>query len=321
MGNNNVFMSILLIALILIGGCLEGKTPSGIANKPAFKGICPQNLPIYQSTGFLVENQSIEFVGVYAKDSWELIGYEPHPCLQWMGAWQCSILYTEKNREGISSLRRASCPGYVEGRFPEDGGYRVDRSCCLNNGNCSLIKGSYLEDELCSVIVEDPKTERACYTSPIKLDRPLEGVDDRKYVRVRGYLTPSHRTQPVELEEQKKQHFILEVDSHSELPITVNSSEAGGICRENLMQNMESLREYCSENNFSCKIEQPLDNPLIAGLSPEVKWVVAIPLGSKQLSDRDLQLQLNMFCTIDPYSGDIIDSTVCSVGGCVICEP
>ena len=301
----------------------------------AFQELCSSELSLFSSTGFLNENQTLNIVGKYNSKTNELTNYDPHPCLEWQGEQQCRIIYWQDEKQVVSgkevttpSMKSASCPNNVVKEFPNPGNYKVRKTCCLNSGDCSLLGGSYQMTEGCSVVVEAPKLEKACYLTPIALDKPLSGVSDDEYVYIQGRLSPFFRTQPVDFKERQKQHFVAIVDSYKSMrPFSTNLEQAAVVCKNYLTQNKDFINKYCSDNGFSCNINQALkeveqtQTERLAKFSAEQKWTVSIPIGTKEIIKQDRRLELNMVCQVDPYSGNIDKPTLCSQQSCIICEP
>ncbi len=324
-----------IVTIIIIGGYFLEKTPSNIVNQLEFQEICDPDLSLFRSTDFLTEDQSIELVGIYDSSSLEIKNYDPHPCLEWIGTNQCRIIYWQEEIKIIDgkeyntpSMKSTSCPDNVKRVFPNSGNYKVKKTCCVNNGDCSLLDSyPYPMEEGCSVVVEGPKLEKACYLRPIELSGSLKDIEDNDYVSIKGRLSPFFRTHPIELEKQNEEHFIMKVDSYKKLkPFVVDSERSMAICSENLLQNNDLIQKYCSENGFSCEVNQSLKKisqfpkERLTRFSAEEKWVIKIPVGVKDIIEQDLRLELNVVCQINPYLGNLIESTVCSEESCIRCE-
>lgn len=284
------------------------------------KEMCDPELSLFRSTGFLTEDQSIELVGRYKSDSLELIDYDPHPCLQWSGTDICSISYWEKDEKSSTgrAMRKLVCPADLKDRLPKKGGnYTVDRSCCFSEGDCSLVGWEYPVNQLCVVNIEDdPKLMKACFLLPIRLEKPLKNIKNDSLILVRGYLLSPYKF-PGE-----KLRFIFTVDSYKELPIKISSEQAIDMCKKSLLMNVVALGRYCNIYGFSCDTNQLIKNITSKNtrLSTDEKWIVSIPIGGKSDVLADLKLNLNFVCTINPYSGNLIQSTTCSDGSCIRCE-
>jgi hypothetical protein len=298
--------------------------------------LCSPESSTFTSTDFLKENQIVNIVGKYNSKTNELTDYDPHPCLEWLGEKQCRIIYHEdkksifNGKEFIySELKSSSCPINVMKEFPNPGGYGVKKTCCLNDGDCSLLEGgSNLSSEVCSVIVESPKLEKACYTGAIELSKPISGVNNEEYVYVEGRLSPFFRVQPIEYKEQEKQHFVITADSYKKMePFSTNSEQSITICMDYLKQNQDFINKYCSKNSFSCDLDNALNKIKqvpgweLVKFSISQKWLVSIPIGIKHVLNQDSELELNMVCQVNPYAGNVIEPTLCSKKDCIVCEP
>lgn len=332
----------ILIFLIAVVGAAVWMITSK-KSKPEFKSqtqtitfqeLCSPKSSLFNSTGFLSENEAINLIGKYNSKTKELTNYDPYPCLEWQGEQQCRINYgeneTRTTAEGkkfnILSMKTTACPDNVKKIFTVTGGYRVDKKCCVDNGDCKLIQGSYPSDEGCGVLVEASKIEKACFLAPIEINKTLEGVGENEYVYIQGRLSPFFRTQPADFKEQQKQHFIITIDSYKRIdPFIVGSKESFAVCKNYLAQNKNSIEKYCSDNNFLCDVDQSLESieqaqtGRLVKFSTEQKWTVEIPVGRKDIIKQDRRLELNIICQIDPYSGNIDESTVCSQQGCILC--
>jgi len=331
-----IFIPILLVIIVsIVAWQILSKKSVPQTQLIAFQELCSPKSSLFSSTGFLNENQTINFVGKYNSKTNEITNYDPSPCLEWQGEQQCRIIYWQDEKQVVSgkeittpSMKSTSCPNNVVKEFPNPGNYKVRKTCCLKSGDCSLLEGSYQMTEGCSVIVESPKQEKACYLSPIALDKPLSGVGDNEYVYIQGRLSPFFRTQPVDFNEQQKQHFVAIVDSYKSIrPFSINSEQAITVCKNYLTQNKDFINKYCSDNGFSCNINKALkeieqaQTERLAKFSAEQRWTVGIPVGTKEIIKQDRRLELNMVCQVDPYSENIVESTLCSQQSCIICEP
>lgn len=330
---------LFLIPIVVIVGVvvwrISSKKSIPQTQSIAFQELCPSESSIFSSTGFLNENQTINLVGEYNSQTNELINYDPHPCLEWLGEQQCRIVYWQDEKQIVGgkeinnpSLKSASCHSNVAKEFPNPGDYKVRKTCCLNGGDCSLLKGSYQMTEGCSVVIKAPKLEKACFATPIAFDKPLSGVGNDEYVYIQGRLSPFFRTPPADYKEQQKQHFVAKVDSYKSLkPFSINSGQAVAVCKNYLTQNKGFINKHCFYNGFSCNINQAVktveqtQTERLVKFSAERKWTVSIPVGTKRIITQDRQLELNMVCQVDPYLGSVDDPTLCSQQSCIVCEP
>ncbi|MDP3725843.1 MAG: hypothetical protein Q8R36_01455 [bacterium] len=331
-----ILLLILLVTIVSVVAWQILSKKSVPQTQPiAFQEICSSESSLFSSTGFLNKNQTVNIVGKYNSKTNELTNYDPYPCLEWQGEQQCRIIFWQDEKQVVGgkenttlSMKSTSCPNNVLKEFPNPGNYKVRKTCCLNSGDCSLLEGNYQMTEECSVVVEAPKQEKACYLTPISLDKPLSGVGDNEYVYIQGHLSPFFRTQPVDFKEQQKQHFVAIVDSYRSIkPFSINSDQAITVCKNYLTQNRDFINKYCSDNGFSCNINQAIKEiektqaERLIKFSADQKWTVGLPVATKEIIKQDRQLKLNLVCQVDPYSENIVESTLCSQQSCIICEP
>ena len=303
-----VGLLVLVSASFLVYKYIKSTTKHPANGQLLFKKMCDPESLLFQNR-FWHENEIIELVGKYNYDTLELTHYHPSPCLEWTtgSLGKCSMRYT-KSVNGKLTLTEEPCSDSIKSSYPDFGAYTVDIADCFPEG------ANYPWKDDCTILVDDPETKRACYLEPIKLNKALENIKPNSYVYIKGYLSPSESGPKKEAEQ-----FMITVDSFKNLPIRITTDEATKVCNNHLSQNRDSINKYCFDNGYSCGKENI--RPDFTVLSQKEKWTTYITIGIKELRDRDNFFELNYICEVNPYTGKISNSTICSRdGGCLVCE-